>query len=182
MFHAGTVQDLHAARQAASAFSSNARRKNPVTLDTMSKCSGCSRRTVLKGLGIAAAGLAFGACMQQGSSLPSATTAACGTNVCIDLANAANTALANVGGALLFDTNNDTIMVIRTSQTTVVALSAICTHSGCSMNYLAAQQLLDCPCHGSQFDLRGSVTRGPARSSLHVYTASLANNTISVVS
>jgi len=145
-------------------------------------CTGCSRRALLRGLGVAAVGALVldAGCQSQGSSLATAKTTSCGTGECIDLADAANQALAKAGGALLIDTATDTIMVVRTSDTQVVALSAICTHAGCSMDYNAGQQLLDCGCHGSQFSTAGRVLRGPANRALKVYTASLANNVITV--
>jgi len=35
----------------------------------------------------------------------------------------------------------------------VVAYAAICTHTGCEVDdWLAAEQILHCPCHGSKFD------------------------------
>jgi Rieske Fe-S protein len=135
-------------------------------------CPGeCSRRTLLQGLGVAAAAAVMPACGQSGSDLAPAVTSTCGSNICIDLTDAKNQALTAPGGALLVDTSKDTIMIIRTSATDVVALSAICTHSGCSMNFLPSQQLLDCPCHGSQFAEDGSVVKGPARRPLKVYSA-----------
>ncbi len=155
--------------------------KKSFLLTTVDEC--CSRRSLLKGLGVAAA-VAFvpGAtgCMQQGSDVASATTTSCGTATCIDLSVAANSALTNVGGALLIDVGSDTVMVIRTSQTAVVALSAICTHAGCSMNFDSSQNLLVCPCHGSQFNESGDVVTGPARRPVKVYSATLANNIVTV--
>jgi cytochrome b6-f complex iron-sulfur subunit len=143
--------------------------------------STCSRRAFLEGLGIAGGALALYACTgSSGSSLPSANGMMCGANLCIDLADPGNTALSSVDGALLVDAPNDTIMVIRSSQTTVIALSGICTHAGCSMDFVPASHLLDCPCHGSQFGEDGRVVQGPARRSLKVYTASIANNVITI--
>lgn len=145
-------------------------------------CGGCSRRELLQGLGVAAIGAVVVAagCGQQGSSLPTATTSSCGTGECIDLTNTANKELASAGGAMLVDMAGDTIMVVRISDTQVVALSAICTHAGCSMDYIASQKLLDCACHGSQFATDGSVLRGPANRPLRVYTVTLVNNMITV--
>jgi cytochrome b6-f complex iron-sulfur subunit len=137
---------------------------------------------MLQGLGFAAVGaLAVAAgCQQQGSSLSTASSASCGNGMCIDLGDAANKQLTNAGGAMLIDTASDTIMVVRVSDTQVIALSAICTHAGCAMDFNASQHVLDCPCHGSQFSTDGSVTRGPARQALRVYSVTMANNMITV--
>lgn len=42
------------------------------------------------------------------------------------------------------------------------ALNAICTHLGCVVPWSAANNKFMCPCHGSQYDVEGSVIRGPA--------------------
>ena len=148
----------------------------------ISNCSECSRRTVLKGLGVAAAVALVPGCT-QGSNLPTGKTTSCGTNVCLDLNDSSNKALATPGGALLVDTNRDTIMVIRMSSTDVIALSAICTHAGCSMNFNNSSQLLECPCHGSRFAENGQVVTGPAFRPLTTYAASLdaATHTITII-
>jgi len=47
----------------------------------------------------------------------------------------------------------------------VVAYTSICTHTGCDVDiWLAAEQLLSCPCHDSMFDPRDGarVVDGPA--------------------
>lgn len=145
-------------------------------------CGGCSRRELLQGLGVAAVGalVVAAGCGQQGTSLSTATSSSCGPGECIDLTNAANKELASAGGAMLVDMAGDTIMVVRVSDTEVVALSAICTHAGCSMDYNTGQQVLDCPCHGSQFATDGTVLRGPAVLPLRRYRVTLANNMITV--
>ncbi len=142
---------------------------------------GCSRRTLLKGIGVAAVASLLPGCMQQGSNVPGASTTTCGSDICIDLSQAANAPLAQVGGALIVDTSTDTIMVIRTSDTAVVALSAICTHAGCTCNFESSSNELVCPCHGSVFSETGAVVNGPARRALKVYSASLTNNVITLV-
>jgi cytochrome b6-f complex iron-sulfur subunit len=145
-------------------------------------CGGCSRRELLQGLGVAAIGtlVVAAGCGQQGSSLSTATSSSCGTGECIDLTSAENKPLTAAGGAMLVDMAGDTIVVVRISDTQVVALSAICTHAGCSMDYVAGQKVLDCPCHGSQFAADGSVLRGPAVRPLRVYNVAMANNLITV--
>jgi cytochrome b6-f complex iron-sulfur subunit len=46
------------------------------------------------------------------------------------------------------------------------ALNAECTHLGCVVPWDAMQAKFVCPCHGSQYDAKGSVLRGPAPGSL----------------
>jgi cytochrome b6-f complex iron-sulfur subunit len=46
----------------------------------------------------------------------------------------------------------------------VYAISAICTHLGCTVSRSATG--FDCPCHGSKFDPGGKVQGGPAPRSL----------------
>ena len=142
---------------------------------------GCSRRFFLEMIGAGAAAAALAACT-NGASLPPATTAACGANTCIDLTDAANSALTQPGGVLSFDAANDTIMVVRVSDTEVLAISAVCTHSGCIVDWNDSAQRIDCNCHGSEFGTDGHVIRGPANRPLKVYTASLSSdgNTITV--
>ncbi len=42
------------------------------------------------------------------------------------------------------------------------ALSRICTHMGCTLNFQRKDQAFLCPCHGAEFDLRGRyIPRNP---------------------
>ncbi len=41
-----------------------------------------------------------------------------------------------------------------------------CSHLGCSINFNKDQGTFDCPCHGSRFNLDGSVLHGPAAAPL----------------
>jgi cytochrome b6-f complex iron-sulfur subunit len=52
------------------------------------------------------------------------------------------------------------------------ALSAICTHLGCTPNWFATEQRFQCPCHGSNFLLDGTNVAGPAP--VPLYRAAIA--------
>jgi len=47
------------------------------------------------------------------------------------------------------------------------ALSARCTHLGCTVNYDAVSRKFACPCHGSVFSHSGKRIAGPARKDLY---------------
>ena len=51
----------------------------------------------------------------------------------------------------------------------LIALSAKCTHNGCSVAW--QEDLFACPCHGSKFNPDGSVVNGPASEPLAQLTA-----------
>jgi len=55
--------------------------------------------------------------------------------------------------------------------------SAICTHSGCTVNKVA-DGTIDCPCHGSKFNLDGSVANGPATKPLEPAAVTLQGDSI----
>jgi len=81
-------------------------------------------------------------------------------------------ALRNVNGsvriAVMGLTNS--IIVTRASQTEITAVSETCTHNGCPINtFNATLQRFVCDCHGSEFDVRGTRTGGPARANLRSF-------------
>lgn len=44
----------------------------------------------------------------------------------------------------------------------IVAINAICTHLGCTPNWLDSQGIFKCPCHGSGYYMNGVNFEGPA--------------------
>jgi glycine/D-amino acid oxidase-like deaminating enzyme/nitrite reductase/ring-hydroxylating ferredoxin subunit len=61
---------------------------------------------------------------------------------------------------------DEKIAAWRDESGTVHALSASCTHKGCTVTWNNADRTWDCPCHGSIFAADGSVIHGPARTPL----------------
>ena len=56
--------------------------------------------------------------------------------------------------------------VYRNESGELQAVSMRCTHLGCLLRWNGAEKSWDCPCHGSRFDVDGSVLEGPAVSPL----------------
>jgi cytochrome b6-f complex iron-sulfur subunit len=55
-------------------------------------------------------------------------------------------------------------------------LSTICTHLGCTPNYLSAENKFKCPCHGSGYRLTGVNFEGPAPRPLERFRVGLADD------
>jgi cytochrome b6-f complex iron-sulfur subunit len=71
------------------------------------------------------------------------------------------------------------IWVVHTQldgQRQIVALKAVCTHLGCTPNWLEAEQKFKCPCHGSGFYKDGVNFEGPAPRPLERYAIRLADD------
>ncbi len=88
--------------------------------------------------------------------------------------------LKTPGGSALLKVQNRELLFIRDSETTVRVVDPICTHKKCTVEYSAQKQRIVCPCHGSNFNLDGSVYNGPAEKPLQVFEASLdsSNNRV----
>jgi nitrite reductase/ring-hydroxylating ferredoxin subunit len=68
------------------------------------------------------------------------------------------------GGVIVH--GDDKIALRRDEDGTLHALSARCTHKGCTVTWNNVEHTWDCPCHGSIFAADGSVIHGPARKPL----------------
>ena len=58
----------------------------------------------------------------------------------------------------------------------IFALSTVCTHLGCTPNWLPVESKFKCPCHGSGFRMTGIHFEGPAPRPLERFKISLAND------
>jgi Rieske Fe-S protein len=61
------------------------------------------------------------------------------------------------------------VLIARESDTKYNALSMECTHQQCDVQTVATDGHIPCPCHGSEFNLDGSVKQGPAEERLRSY-------------
>ncbi len=66
------------------------------------------------------------------------------------------------GQAGIYRGKNGRTAAYKDEQGVVHAVSARCTHLGCTVRFNDAEKSWDCPCHGSRFGIDGSVLSGPA--------------------
>lgn len=71
------------------------------------------------------------------------------------------------------------VVLINLDGASFRALSGVCTHLGC--NVRPSGRFLQCPCHGSTYDLEGQVTRGPAEQPLRMFETHRSNGKVEVV-
>ena len=67
------------------------------------------------------------------------------------------------------------VWIVR-EQTGFYALSTVCTHLGCTPNWLSADEKFKCPCHGSGFVRTGINIEGPAPRPLERYKITMAED------
>ncbi len=104
-----------------------------------------------------------------------------GNGVTLNLDEAANEPLREIGGAIKVSVgnSNNPLIVVRNSETKISALDSTCTHRSCEVS-LPRGKIISCPCHGATFDLEGQRLSGPAPTGLRRYPAQFSNNEIVV--
>jgi Rieske Fe-S protein len=132
------------------------------------------RRSVIKGLALATAGVAIG------SNLPGQAQAMFDKSIEIGaLAKLAKNydsipfELAEGTKAILVrvPAPKDAAMlkmghVVKSGKVYLSAYTLVCTHNGCMPAAPNAEGILACPCHGAKFNADGSVNKGPAKKPL----------------
>jgi len=99
-----------------------------------------------------------------------------GNKIILDLTTAANAALSLDGGWLVVQN----VIVINAGGGNYSALSAICTHQGCTVRFNSSAANVQCPCHGSVYSTSGSVLNGPATMALQSYAVSLEGDILTI--
>ncbi len=97
--------------------------------------------------------------------------------IIVDLTDPGFSPLNTIGGYTYF---ND-LIIIRTGDNQYAALSKICTHQGCTVEYDSSVNQLPCPCHGSLYSISGEVINGPAPQSLKKYTVIHDGNLLKII-
>jgi len=98
-----------------------------------------------------------------------------GSTITIDLT--IQTGLNDNGGWLLVTAGKTLVSKVGNE---FIALTSVCTHSGCDTNWSFSNSTYNCSCHGSKFDAQGNVITGPATQPLKVYATSVSGNTLTI--
>lgn len=122
------------------------------------------RRTALKIAGVTCAGAAVAGCATYGAR--DDTPAGTAEPVTADPAaqgtvEGALTSIDDipVGGGEVF--TSERVVVTQPESGTFQAFSAVCTHQGCVVADVSGGTI-NCVCHGSKYNLDGTVANGPA--------------------
>jgi Rieske Fe-S protein len=107
---------------------------------------------------------------RPGSEAPAPSTGKGGTSL-------ARTADIPEGGGKIFADRK--IIVVQPTAGRFRAFSAVCTHQGCVVDDVSSG-MINCPCHGSMFNLDGTVMGGPATKPLPEVRIKVDGDTISL--
>ena len=72
------------------------------------------------------------------------------------------------------------LMLVRTGEQEVKAISTVCTHLGCTVFWQKDRQEFFCPCHNGRFDKNGIVLEGPPPAPLDLYKVEIEGNNVFV--
>jgi cytochrome b6-f complex iron-sulfur subunit len=132
---------------------------------------------VLTGVGTCyAAAIGYPVYRYLASPVERATSATAVTQVTLE---GAQTLAA--GSAMMFKFGIRPTLLIHHKDDTWVALDAVCTHLGCTVEYEAANQRIHCACHDGVYDPHtGANVSGPPPRPLTAYVVKLSENAVTV--
>ena len=84
------------------------------------------------------------------------------------------------GGAKFIQYHGKAAVIVRNKDGSLTALSAVCTHLGCIVQWDAKKGEFICPCHGGQFSTDGKVLGGPPPKPLEQLKVTVANGVINI--
>ena len=84
------------------------------------------------------------------------------------------------GGAKFFEYAGSTAVLVRKEGGELVALSAVCTHLGCIVQWDKEKKSFLCPCHAGLYTPEGAVISGPPPRPLARLPFSVVNGIITV--
>ena len=133
-------------------------------------------------LGVAAgAASILGGCKMFGSRKPDVVTQAKDDKITLSKEESAKL-LASEGSLLVEPKGtHDKILVVHAKDGSLHAVSAICTHMGCTVLYDEKLGQIHCPCHVSQFGLDGHNLKGPATRPLKPYEVRTESGLVVIV-
>jgi Rieske Fe-S protein len=142
--------------------STNARQPGDLEIPMSADDLMINRRTAVAGAGVAAVAVAFAACSSSDDSTDTNTATKSEPAPAGQSGNiVGKTSDVPVGsGALLGG-----VVVTQPTSGTFLAFSPVCPHKGCNCDSVTGATI-NCPCHGSKFNLDGSVAVGPAAAPL----------------
>ena len=139
-----------------------------------------SRQKVLFGAGLGLVTAVLAACSTYGkkpeAAGESSSTSAAGptSGGAAPASNViAKTADVPVGSGVIVDK----VVVTQPTAGVFKGFSAKCTHAGCTVNKVA-DGTIDCPCHGSKYNLDGTVANGPAQKPLEAENITVQGDSI----
>lgn len=141
-----------------------------------------SRQKAILGAGLGLIATALAACTTYGKKPEAAGTAATSTAEATPGTGApgpapaeaiAKTADVPVGSGVIVDE----VVVTQPSAGVFKGFSSTCTHAGCAVNEVAGGTI-NCPCHGSKFNLDGTVANGPATRPLDAQAVTVQGDSI----
>ena len=84
------------------------------------------------------------------------------------------------GTATFFPFAGSSAVLVRKRNGELIALSAICTHLGCIVQWQKDRQEFLCPCHAGHFTADGAVTSGPPPKPLTRLPVAVADGIITI--
>lgn len=81
------------------------------------------------------------------------------------------------GGAIV-RFGNKPVLLVRVSETEWKALSAVCTHLNCTVQYQEKTRQIWCACHNGFYDLNGKVISGPPPKPLDEYAVRIRGDEV----